>query len=128
MLGAAKRAVRQWKFQPASKESKSAPSRMTVSSVYCPSNYGIGGPVPPKHFSPVLPTNQSEPSDVASGSVVEQITVDSSGEVKGVVFLRGMEISNNFVSDALEKWRFQTATFNEKPIKSKKTVIALPLR
>ncbi len=29
-----------------------------------------GGPVPPRHFSPVLPANQSEPSDVASGSVV----------------------------------------------------------
>ncbi len=42
--------------------------------------------------------------------------------MKGVDFLHGMEISNNFVSDALEKWRFQTATFNEKPIKSK-TVI-----
>jgi hypothetical protein len=98
---------------------------MTVSSVYCPSNYGIGGPVPPKHFSPVLPPNQSEPSDVASGSVALQITLDSSAAVKGVDFLHGMEFSNNFVSAALEKWRFQT--FNEKPIKSK-TVSALPLR
>jgi TonB family protein len=143
MLGAAKRSVRQWKFQPASKESKSAPSRMTVSFVYCPSNYGIGGPVPPKHFSPVLPPNQSEPSDhgnyvpvgvlsfaypqypvnsVTWGSVVVQLTVDSSGEVKGVDFLHGIEIFNNFVSDALKKWRFQAATFNGKPIKSK-TVI-----
>ena len=56
MLDAAKRSVRQWKFQPASVESKSAPSRMTVSFVYCPSNYGIGGPVPPKHFSPGVAT------------------------------------------------------------------------
>ena len=143
MLGASKRSVRQWKFQPASKESKSAPSRMTVSFVYCPSNYGIGGQVLPKHFSPVLPPNQSEPSDhgnyvpvgvlsfaypqypvnsVAWGSVVVQPTVDSSGEVKGVDFLHGMEIFNNFVSEALKKWRFQAATFNGKPIKSK-TVI-----
>lgn len=60
MLGAAKTSVRQWKFEPASKEGKAAPSRMTVSFAYCPSNYGIGSPVPPKHFFPVLPPNQSE--------------------------------------------------------------------
>jgi len=54
--------------------------------------------------------------------VVVQLTVDSSGEVKGVDVLHGMEIFNNFVSEALKKWRFQAATFNGKPIKSK-TVI-----
>jgi len=144
MLGAAERSVRQWKFQAASKEGKAAPSRITVSFVYCPSNYGIGGPVPPKHFSPVLPPNQSEPSEhdnyvpigvlsfaypeypvnsVASGSVVVQLTVDSSGHVKGVDFLHGMQIFNNFVSDALKNWSFQAATLNGKPVTSK-TLIA----
>src|SRR5271157_1185836 len=39
MLGAAKTSVHRWKFQPASKEGKSAPSRMTVSFVYRPPNY-----------------------------------------------------------------------------------------
>jgi TonB family protein len=144
MLGAAKTSVRQWKFQPASKESKATPSRMTVSFVYCPLNYGIGSPVPPKRFSPVVPPNQSEPSEhsnyvpvgvssfaypeypvnsVASGSVVVQFTVNSSGHVEGVDFLHGMKTFNKFISGALEKWSFQPATFNGKPITSK-TVVA----
>src|ERR1700747_2977099 len=125
MLGAAKTSVRQWKFQPASKESRATPSRITVSFVYCPSNYSIGSPVPPKRFSPVVPPNQSEPSEhsnyvpvgvlsfaypeypvnsVASGSVVVQFTVNSSGHVEGVDFLHGMQSFNKFVSDALGKW------------------------
>jgi TonB family protein len=60
---------------------------------------------------------------VISGSVVVQVTVDSSGDVKGVEFLHGMENFNKFVSAVLKHWRFQAATFNGKPITSK-TVIA----
>jgi TonB family protein len=144
MLGAAKTSVRNWKFQPASEESRSAPSRMTVSFLYRPPTGGLASAVPPKDFSPVLPPDQSESSEhrnyvpvgvlsfaypeypvnsVASGSVVVQLTVDSSGEVKGVDFLHRMEGFNSFVSEALKKWRFQAATFNGKSITSK-TVIA----
>jgi hypothetical protein len=106
-----------------------------VSFVYCPSNYGIGGPVPPKHFSPVLPPSQSEPSDhgdyvpvgvlsfaypeypvnsVARGSVVVQLTVDSSGEVKGVDFLHGMENRGSRFTKPLRflpiRWRWRIMT------------------
>jgi TonB family protein len=144
MLGAAKTSVRSWKFQPASKEGKSAPSRMTVSFVYRPSNYGRVAAVPPKDFSPVLPPDRSESSahgnyvpvgvlsfaypeypanSVAWGSVVVQLTVDDSGAVKDVDFLHRMEGFNSLVSDALKEWRFQAATFNGKPFTSK-TVIA----
>jgi TonB family protein len=144
MLGSAKTSVRSWKFQPASKGSSSAPSRMTVSFLYRPPTGGLSSAVPPKDFSPVLPPDQPESSEhdnyvpvgvlsfaypeypvnsVASGSVVVQLTVDSSGEVKGVDFLHRMEGFNSFVSEALKKWRFQAATFNGKPITSK-TVIA----
>ena len=49
--------------------------------------------------------------------------MDSSGEVKGVDSLHGMDVFNALVSDALKKWRFQAATLNGKPITSK-TVIA----
>jgi hypothetical protein len=144
MLGAAKTSVRQWKFrpawkfQPASREGRSAPSRMTVSFLYRPPNYGNAAAVPPKQFSPVVPTEHDNyvpvgvlsfaypaypVNSVAWGSVVVQVTVDSSSEVKGVDFLHGMDVFNSFVSDALKQWRFQAATLNGKPITSK-TVIA----
>jgi|ERR1700730_594172 len=142
MIGAAKTSVRSWKFHPAYKEGKVAPSRMTVSFLYRPPNYTNVG-VPPKDFSPVLPSNQSESAhdkyvpvgvlsfaypeypvnSVVSGSVVVQVTVGGSGDVKGVDFLHGMQNFNNLVSDALKTWRFQGATFNGKPITSM-TVIA----
>jgi TonB family protein len=138
MLGAAKTAVRQWKFQSASREGRSAPSRMTVSFLYRPPNYGNAAAVPPKQFSPVVPTEHNNyvpigvlsfaypaypVNSVAWGSVVVQVTVDNSGEVKGVDFLHGTDVFNNFVSDALKKWRFQAATLDGKSITSK-TVIA----
>jgi TonB family protein len=143
MIGAADTSAHAWKFRPASEDGKMAPSRMTVSFLYRPPNYGNVGVVPPKGFSPVLPHDQSESAhgnyvplgilsfaypeypvnSVASGSAVVQVTVDGAGDVKGVEFLHGMETFNEFVSAALKQWRFQAATFNGKPITST-TVIA----
>jgi TonB family protein len=117
---------------------------MTVSFVYRPPNYGNAAAVAPTNLTPVLPPGQSTSSardnyvpvgilsfaypaypvnSVAWGSVVVQLTVDGSGDVKAVEFLHGMAGFNNFVSDALKKWRFQAATFNGKPVTSK-TVVA----
>jgi TonB family protein len=111
---------------------------MTVSFLYRPPNYGNAAAVPPKQFSPVVPTEHNNyvpigvlsfaypaypVNSVAWGSVVVQVTVDNSGEVKGVDFLHGTDVFNNFVSDALKKWRFQAATLDGKSITSK-TVIA----
>jgi TonB family protein len=144
MLGAAKTSVHGWIFKPASKDGKSAPSRMTVSFVYRPANNGIASAVTPQSFPPVLPPDKAESSargkyvpvgvlsfaypeypanSVAWGSVVIQLTVDDSGAVKDVGFLHRMEGFNNLVSDALKRWRFQAATLDGKPITSK-TVIA----
>jgi TonB family protein len=144
MLGAAKISVDGWKFQPASREDKSIPSRMTVSFVYRPPSYGNAGAFPPRDFSPVLPPNQPERSKhgnyvpvgvlsfaypeypvngVAWGSVVVQLTVDSSGDVRDVDFLHKMAGFDSLVADALKKWKFQAATFNGNPTTSK-TVIA----
>ena len=144
MIGAAKTSVRGWKFQPASKDGKSMPSRMTVSFVYRPPNYGNAGAAPPKDFSSVLPPDHSDSSEggnyipvgilsfaypeypvngVAWGSVVVQLTVDGSGDVTDVNFLHRMAGFDRLVTDALKKWQFQAATFNGKPITSQ-TVIA----
>jgi outer membrane biosynthesis protein TonB len=144
MLGAAKNSVRSWKFHAASRDGKPESSRVTVSFVYRPPNYGNAAAVPPKDFSPVIPPNVSDSRErdayvpvgilsfdypdypansVAWGSVVAQLTVDESGEVKNVDLLHGMVGFNNLVSDALKKWRFQAATFKGKPITSK-TIVA----
>jgi len=144
MLGAAKTSIRGWKFQPASRGGKPEPSRITVSFVYRPPNHGGARAAPPRDFSPVLPPDEPGSrvhgdyvpvgilsfaypdypvNSVAWGSVVVQLTVDKSGEITGVDFLHGLAGFNNFVSDALKKWRFQAATLNNKTIASK-TVIA----
>jgi TonB family protein len=144
MLDAAKTSVRGWKFHAASRNGKPESSRIAVSYVYRPPNNGVAAAVPPKDFSPVIPTDASESGEpngyvpagivsfaypdypinsAASGSVVVQLTVDESGEVKNVDFLHGMANFNNLVSDALKKWRFQAATFKGTPTTSK-TVIA----
>ena len=144
MLDAAKTSVRSWKFRAASRNGNPESSRITVSYVYRPPNNGVAAAVPPKDFSPVIAPDSSESGETngyvpagiisfaypdypvnsaASGSVVVQLTVDESGEVKNVDFLHRMANFDNLVSDALKKWRFQAATFKSKPTTSK-TVIA----
>src|SRR5258706_4974374 len=116
MPGAAKISISSWKFRPASKNEEPAPSRMTVSFVYRPPNYGNAAAVAPTNFSAVLPPGQSDSSErsgyvpvgilafaypaypvnrLAWGSVVVQLTVDGSGDVKGVEFLHGLAGFNN---------------------------------
>jgi hypothetical protein len=60
MLGAAKTSVHSWKFQPASEGSKSRASRLSVAFGYRPANYGAAGAVPPKDFTPVIPSGLSD--------------------------------------------------------------------
>jgi hypothetical protein len=144
MLDAAKTSLRSWKFHAASRDGKPESSRVTVSFVYRPPDYGPAAAVPPKDFSPVIPPEAPDDREhdgyvpvsilsfaypdypvnsLASGSVVAQVTVDESGVMKNVDFLHEMANFNGLVSGALKKWRFQPATFKGKPITSK-TVVA----
>jgi hypothetical protein len=124
MPGAAKTSISSWKFQSASKNQQPVPSRMTVSFVYRPPNYGNAAAVAPKAFARVVPPDQPESPEhgnyvpvgivsfaypaypvnsVAWGSVVVQLTVDDSGDVKAVEFLYGMVGFNNLVSEPFGK-------------------------
>ena len=144
MFGAARTSVKAWTFQPAFQGGQRVPSRMTLSFVYRPPNNGGAGAVRPKDFSPVLPTNDSDTGEpggyvpvgivsfdyptypvnsVSWGSVVVQLTIDESGNIAKTAFLHSLGGFNNLVSEALKKWRFQAATFDRNPIRSK-TVIA----
>jgi TonB family protein len=141
MLGAAKTSVHAWKFQPAYEDGKPTVSRQTVAFLYRPANQGNAVAVPPMDFVPVIPSDQSDDGDyvpvgissfaypdypvnsVAWGSVVVQVTVNSVGHVKDVNFLYRTASFDNFVLDALKRWRFRAAILRGKPVTSK-TVIA----
>jgi len=139
MFGAAKISVRNWKFQPAFEDRKPRASRLTVAFVYRPANYSTFGAVPPKDFTPVIPSARSDDgsedyapvgilsfaypdypiNSVVWGSVLLQATVDSSGDVKSVNVLHGMPNFNRFAQGALKNWRFRAATLHRKPVTSK---------
>jgi TonB family protein len=139
MLGAAKTSVHTWKFQPASEGSKPRASRLSVAFVYRPANYPTFGAVPPKDFTPVIPSAQADDgsdayvpvgilsfaypdypvNSVVWGSVLVQATVDSAGEVKDVKLLHGMANFNSFAQEAVKKWRFRAGTLRGKPVTSK---------
>ena len=139
MFGAAKTSVRNWKFQPAFEDRKPRASRLTVAFVYRPANYPTFGAVPPKDFTPVIPSARSDDgsedyapvgilsfaypdypiNSVVWGSVLLQATVDSSGDVKSVNVLHGMPNFNRFAQGALKNWRFRAATLHGKPVTSK---------
>jgi len=138
MLGTAKTSVRGWKFQSAAEGGKPKASRLTVVFLYRPPNQGNATPVPPKDFVPVIPSDQSDDgidyvpvgissfiypdypvNSIAWGSVVVQVTVDSTGEVKDVSFLHRMIGFDGLVLDALKKWRLRAATLRGKPVNSK---------
>jgi hypothetical protein len=63
MPRAAKTSISSWKFHPASNGEGPAPSRMTVSFVYRPPNYGNAAAVSPTNFSAVLPPDQPDSSE-----------------------------------------------------------------
>jgi len=139
MLNAAKSSVRNWKFQPAYESTKPRASRLTVAFVYRPANYPTFGAVPPKDFTPVIPSAQSDDgsedyapvgilsfaypdypiNSVIWGSVLLQATVDSAGDVKSVNVLHGMANFNRFAKGALKNWRFRAATLHGRPVTSK---------
>jgi TonB family protein len=139
MIGTAKTCVRSWKFRPAFEGSKSRASRLTVAFVYRPANYPTFGAVPPKDFTPVIPSAQSDDgsennapvgilsfaypdypvNSVAWGSVLLQATVDSAGGLKNVNVLHGMANFNRLAEGALKNWRFRAATLHGKPVTSK---------
>jgi len=138
MFDTAKTVVREWKFQPAFEGRKAKTSRLTVAFVYRPPNFVTFGAVPPKDFTPVIPSAQScdgredyapvgitafaypdyPVNSVTWGSVILQATVDSEGNAKKVVVLHGMANFNRFARAALKNWRFSAATLHGKTVTS----------
>jgi protein TonB len=137
MVPAAVSSLRTWKFVPSLLGQTAVPSEMTVAFLYRPPNNGPAAPLPPKDFKPVLPQSQEHPridyvpagivsfvypdyplNSVAWGSVVVQITVNTLGQIEDTKVLHGMEPFTPYAVGALQKWKFQPATLNGKPLSS----------
>jgi TonB family protein len=141
MLSAADSSVRTWKFTPGRLGQTPVPSDMTAVFLYRPPNNGPALPVLPKDFKPVLPHSQEHATidyvpagivsfvypeyplnSVAWGSVIVQITVNTSGQVEDTKVLHAMEPFTKYALDAVGKWKFKAATLKGEPVSSQVTV------
>lgn len=140
MVPAAIATVKDWKFRPAEGAGKTGlPSVMTAVFVYRPRDNGPAAVAPPRNFRPVLadsPMHTREVPDyvpagvrsvaypnypvnsVAWGSVVVQVTVDPKGTIGKSEVLLGTAPFKDLALKALEKWSFQPATQDGRPVPS----------
>lgn len=139
MTPAALASVNAWKFHPASGGDRTLPSAATVVFVYRPRDNGPAPVLAPKNFKPVLPDAQVHTdggrdyippgvvsvaypdypvNSVAWGSVVVQVTVNAEGKAENPGVLYGTAPFKDLALKALEKWRFQPATLEGKPVLS----------
>jgi len=126
--------VQSWKFSPASMRGKPEQSLIRVAVVFRPRAYFAAGPA----FTPILSEGESNrvgqtyiPPGIVSvsypqypinaaapGTVVVQVTVGGSSAIQRVKVVRDLPPFTKFALSAVNKWRFQTATLDGKPMTS----------
>jgi outer membrane biosynthesis protein TonB len=127
-------AIRTWKFSPAMRLGKSEPSTMRVAVVFRPRSYLAAAPsftpiplegdpnlvgqryIPPGIVSvtyPEYPINAA-----ATGTVVIQVRVGKSSAVQHLKVVRDLPPFTQFALSGANKWRFQAATLEGKPVAS----------
>ena len=126
--------VRSWKFSPASMRGKPEQSLIRVAVVFRPRAYFAAGPA----FTPILSEGESNRADqtytppgivsvsypqypinaAAPGTVVVQVTVGRSSAIQRVKVVRDLPPFTKFALSAVNKWRFQAATLDGKPMTS----------
>jgi len=126
--------IRTWKFSPATKLGRREPSTMRIAVAFRPRSYFAADPsfipvhsavgpnhvdqgyVPPGIVSvtyPQYPINAAAP-----GTVVIQVTVGKSSAIQHLKVVRDLPPFTQFALSATNKWRFQAATLDGKPIAS----------
>jgi hypothetical protein len=126
--------IQSWKFSPASRQGRPEQSVIRVAVVFRPRAYLAAGPVfdpipsernlnqadqsfvPPGIISvgyPQYPINAAEP-----GTVVLQVTVGKSSAIQYLKVVRDLPPFTKFTLSAVNKWRFQAATLDGKPVAS----------
>jgi outer membrane biosynthesis protein TonB len=126
--------IQSWKFSPASRRGKPEQSVIRVAVVFRPRAYLAAGPA----FEPILSEEDSNRADqrfippgIASvsypqypinaaspGTVVIQVTVGKSSAIQHLKVVRDLPPFTQFALSAVNKWRFQTATLDGKPVTS----------
>jgi Gram-negative bacterial TonB protein C-terminal len=127
-------AIRTWKFSPATKLGRPEPSTMRVAVAFRPRPYfaadpsftpvySAGGPnradqsyVTPGIVSVVYP--QYPINAAAPGTVVIQVTVGKSSAINHLKVVRDLPPFTQFALSGANKWRFQAATLDGKPVAS----------
>ena len=127
-------AVKSWGFTPASLDGQAVPSVLPISVVFNPFNPGGVG-----YSSQTISISQATPGaaaeymppqitaasyatypamSVASGAVVLDVVVGSSGKVAKVHVVRGVQSLTPQATKAVKSWTFSAATFQGTPIGS----------
>jgi outer membrane biosynthesis protein TonB len=134
LTSAATSSVQSWKFSPASMRGKPEQSLIRVAVVFRPRAYFAAGPA----FTPILSERGSNRADqtyippgivsvsyplypinaAAPGTVVIQVTVGRSSAVQRLRVVRDLPPFTQVSVRAVNKWRFQTATLDGKPVAS----------
>jgi TonB family protein len=130
--------VQSWKFNPAFEKGTKRPSEMRVAFVFLE---GLSGR---RTFIPVIPDADSRPNErptyippeivsvaypeyrlvaAGSGAVVLQVHVDDEGKIGYVEVIREMPRFTLLALNAAQKWQFQPATLNGKPIFSNVAIV-----
>jgi hypothetical protein len=134
-------AVKSWTFVPGKLEHNAVPSSLNVSVVFNPGNLqnqtltlGPVQPTPPPNPPGYLPPEIAAASyatypinSVAMGSVVFDVSVSKSDEIKNVVPIHSVPSLTLPATSALKSWTINTGTFQGKAINSK-LVIAFVFR
>ena len=122
-----KKVLRLWKFEPATAEGASAPSRVALVGLFRAPTLLGGAPPPPKRVSSPsgeipYPTSTTTPAyppqALSSGVVMLEVEVDEKGAVADVEILSQDE---GFVAVAIEaarQFRFQPAKRDGRPVRS----------
>jgi Gram-negative bacterial TonB protein C-terminal len=134
-------AVKSWRFVPGKLDGKPVASTLNVSVVFNPGNLQTHNldlgplqptppPTPPGYLLPELAAASyaNYPmNSVATGTVVLDLTVGKSGEVKKLIPIRPVPSLTSAAISAVQKWTINAATFHGKAIASK-IVIAFVFR
>jgi TonB family protein len=126
--------IRTWKFSPATKLGRPEPSTFRIAVAFRPRSYFAADPsftpvfsaagpnhvdlgyVPPGIVS--VPYPQYPINAAAPGTVVIQVTVGKSSAIQHLKVVRDLPPFTQFALSATNKWRFQAATLDGKPIAS----------
>jgi TonB family protein len=127
-------AIRNWKFSPATELGMPEPSTMRIAVAFRPRSYFAADPsftavdsaVGPNHVDqsyvspgivsvtyPEYPINAAAP-----GTVVIQVTVGKSSAIQHLKVVGDLPPFTQFALSATNKWRFQAATLDGRPVAS----------